>query len=158
MSDFHLLYYLFTATPAGIDFKVKCTRVFIQRIFKKHTYSLWFCACVSLSLYLPLLSLQPYLSSLCECICRGDRARADQWRKGDHWPTIEQLIRASSEHSPTMPLPPPPAAANFPGRVVPNGGGASAIPSTSQEWSCQHCTYLNPAHLNECDVCHLPRT
>ena len=110
------------------------------------------------TLSLSLSLFQPYLPSLCESICHGDRAKADLWRKGDYWLTIEQLIRASSEHSPTMPLPPI-AATNFPGRVVPNdGGGASAIPSTSQEWACQHCTYLNPAHLNECDVCHLPRT
>ena len=144
-------------------------RKFVQRIYKMYQLILILrtMASISLSLSLSLshilslslcLSLpQPYLPSLCESICHGDRVKADQWRKGDYWLTIEQLIRASSEHSPTMPLPPA-AGANFPGRVVPNGGGASATPSTSQEWACQHCTYLNPSHLNECDVCHLPRT
>ena len=112
----------------------------------------WIFSPLSLS---PPLSIQPYFPSLCEAILYGDRAKADLWRKGDHWLTIEQLIRASSEHSPTMPLPP---SAAYTGRTVPDGGGASATPSTSQEWACRHCTYLNPAHLNECDVCHLPRT
>ena len=38
------------------------------------------------------------------------------------------------------------------GTGVPIGGAAAG-----GVWSCQHCTYDNPPHLQACEICSLPR-
>ena len=85
-----------------------------------------------------LLPPQPHLPDLCRAITAGDKAGADTWRHSSHWSTLEQLVTAansSPDHAPSA--------------VVPKGSG--------EQWACQQCTLLNPAHSSVCEVCQLPR-
>lgn len=53
----------------------------------------------------------------------------------------------------TVPVtaPPAPATATVPTTAPP------ASSSSSSQWSCQSCTYLNSAHKNTCEMCFRPR-
>lgn len=33
----------------------------------------------------------------------------------------------------------------------------SSINAGGQQWTCPHCTFLNPSELTNCDMCNLPR-
>ncbi|KAL1130825.1 hypothetical protein AAG570_012066, partial [Ranatra chinensis] len=56
--------------------------------------------------------------------------KALDWAGSEHWATVEQLVASSRD-----------------------GGRQAAAP----EWTCPHCTFLNMPHLNQCDMCTLPR-
>lgn len=91
-----------------------------------------------------VIHLRPYIPLLCKAIQSGNKVLAEQWRQNDWWATVEELIKlhtvgAASTHS---------AGPVFPRSVSQEG----------EMWACKICTLLNPAHLAECDACHLPRT
>lgn len=41
--------------------------------------------------------LRPHLPALCEAVRECSRQGAEQWRRGDWWATVEQMILASGE-------------------------------------------------------------
>lgn len=97
---------------------------------------------------------------LLEAISTKDRKKAAEWARSEHWATVEQLISASSSptssnrsnlfgHNNTGPPSEASASIDF---------GPNNQQRTDQSlWTCPYCTFLNPAELNTCDMCSLPR-
>lgn len=79
------------------------------------------------------------MGPLLTAVRNRDREAALEWSNSEIWATVEQLIDASRDSAAGSSS--RPAA----GRVV---GG---------EWTCPHCTFLNPSNLTACDMCNLPR-
>ncbi|KAJ8683153.1 hypothetical protein QAD02_018945 [Eretmocerus hayati] len=106
------------------------------------------------------LPLKDHMSPLLEAIRTNDRQKANEWASSEHWATVEQLISASSagpstHNSMYSPDPPNPASNASGVEIGPgppdNAGAEQAL------WTCSHCTFLNPAEINTCDMCSLPR-
>ncbi|XP_046660206.1 nuclear protein localization protein 4 homolog isoform X2 [Homalodisca vitripennis] len=77
------------------------------------------------------LPMKDVMGALLEAVRTRDVEAASDWAAADHWANLEQMIAASDS---------PPAH---------HGGG--------KEWTCPHCTFLNPQALTQCDMCRLPR-
>lgn len=83
------------------------------------------------------------MKPLLEAVRTQDAAAAAEWARSEHWATVEQLIAASGSS-------PPPSR---PQSVL----GAAPVGSQLPQWTCPHCTFLNPAELDTCDMCSLPK-
>lgn len=74
--------------------------------------------------------VQDVMGPLLEAVRTRDMEAAAQWAAGDHWANLEQMIAAV---------------------------GTSSSHSEAGEWTCPHCTFLNPPRLAQCEMCSLPR-
>ncbi|KAK7051147.1 Nuclear protein localization protein 4, partial [Halocaridina rubra] len=94
-----------------------------------------------------MLPLREYIGPLLEAIRYKDRKAALDWKRSEHWATVEQLVMASGGDG---------ALAGS--SIDVTGRGATATSSTSSaSWTCQHCTFINQTASENCDMCHLPR-
>lgn len=75
--------------------------------------------------------MQDVMGPLLEAVRTRDADAAAEWAAGDHWANLEQMIAASDS--------------------------SSAQQSPGAEWTCPHCTFLNPQSINQCEMCGLPR-
>ncbi|XP_066982321.1 nuclear protein localization protein 4 homolog isoform X1 [Macrobrachium rosenbergii] len=94
-----------------------------------------------------MLPLREYIGPLLEAIKKKDRKAALDWKRSEHWATVEQLVMASGG-----------GGAVAGSSIDVTGRGATAEPSASSaSWTCQHCTFINQTASENCDMCHLPR-
>lgn len=83
------------------------------------------------------------MGPLLSAIASGDAGRINAWATDcEQWATVEQLIAASGSHGAS-------ASGGLNNGAMDLGSG--------QEWTCAHCTLVNPAHMSACDACTLPR-
>jgi len=96
-----------------------------------------------LLLYLSSMDMLPMKSSmgpLLEAVRTKNYAMAVQWKEQEVWSTLETLITASSSAA----------------------GGMEHYPDTNaapeaENWTCNHCTFINRSDLSSCEICGLPR-
>ncbi|XP_065220007.1 nuclear protein localization protein 4 homolog [Planococcus citri] len=105
-----------------------------------------------------IVPMKDYMDPLLEAIRTGNTEAILDWKKSEHWATLEQLIlasysslkrRPSNANSDTSM-----STSSTPGRESYDNFSSS---SNGQPWTCPHCTFLNSPVLNACDMCSLPR-
>lgn len=92
-----------------------------------------------------VMPLQDSISLLLDAVRTRNEDLAQTWKKSEQWATIEQLCSTVGVQ---------PSELQDYGA---SGGSAHAASSTSM-WSCQHCTFMNQAGTDQCEMCRLPRT
>jgi len=128
VSDFHFLLYLITdAVP-----KFSLVSVVFSKQFVLYVYS-----------------LQVEIMVLCNAIKTKDASLLETWmRETENWTRFVDGL--NGEHVFTrceflsLGCSPPGAEME---QGVPNG----------INWTCRHCTYVNRNHLDDCEMCTLPR-
>ncbi|KAI4456792.1 nuclear protein localization 4 [Holotrichia oblita] len=93
-----------------------------------------------------MLPMREYMGPLLEAIRYKNIEAAQEWSRSEHWATVEQLIAASS---------PPPSR---PGSVAAGSISVGTGSPNEAQWTCPYCTYLNPADVQSCEICNLPRS
>ncbi|KAJ6634631.1 Nuclear protein localization protein 4 like [Pseudolycoriella hygida] len=88
-----------------------------------------------------MLPMKSSMSTLLNAVRTRDNNLALKWKKQEVWTTLETLITASSVQS------------GGSGRY-PSGGGQAG--SQNDNWTCDHCTFINGGNLNICEMCGLP--
>lgn len=99
-----------------------------------------------------MLPLKDKMGVLLEAVGTRNQGLAERWARSEEWATVEQLMEVNSPllstthslpfvTSQSQPLPPIGGAAA--------GGGA--------QWTCAHCTFLNPTTSTTCEMCSLPK-
>ncbi|XP_054281635.1 nuclear protein localization protein 4 homolog isoform X1 [Macrosteles quadrilineatus] len=78
------------------------------------------------------LPMKDVMAPLLEAVRTRDVAAAGRWAADDHWANVEQMMAAT-------------------------GGGATSSSSDEAQWTCPHCTFINPSQLQQCEMCRLPR-
>lgn len=97
------------------------------------------------------------MKPLLEAIKNKDARAALEWKKSEHWATVEQLIQATSgEVGGGM------SGALGGSIITDTPPSSSTTPSSSESsgnnsWTCSHCTFINQTISESCDMCHLPR-
>ncbi|XP_069511243.1 nuclear protein localization protein 4 homolog [Ambystoma mexicanum] len=90
-----------------------------------------------------VMPLRDSISLLLDAVRSKDEELAQTWKKSEQWATVEQLCSTVG--------------------VQPSGiqgygaAGTSAHPAPSTMWSCLHCTFMNQAGTDQCEMCRLPR-
>lgn len=97
-----------------------------------------------------------HMAPLLEAIRTGDRQKANEWARSEHWATVEQLISATSQSEISS------KHTTFENHLSGSSStgslsGMSASGTTNNSWTCSHCTFLNRAETGVCDMCSLPR-
>jgi len=77
-----------------------------------------------------ILPMKDVMGPLLEAVKQRDTDAAAEWAGADHWANLEQMIAASDSSPPLAP---------------------------QAQWTCPHCTFLNPQTMSQCDMCGLPR-
>ncbi|XP_011497718.1 PREDICTED: nuclear protein localization protein 4 homolog isoform X2 [Ceratosolen solmsi marchali] len=111
--------------------------------------------------FMDMLPLKNFMGPLLEAIRTNDRQKAAEWARSEHWATVEELISATSSVGPSS------RNAVFGSNVAgsaSSGIGIGTATGSSDDsrsdrawWTCAHCTFLNSAEANICDMCGLPR-
>ncbi|XP_031788253.1 nuclear protein localization protein 4 homolog isoform X2 [Nasonia vitripennis] len=109
--------------------------------------------------FMDVLPLKNHMGPLLEAVRTQDRQKANEWSHSVHWATVEQLMSATSSAGPSSQNAlfgnnSGSSSASNAGGI---GVGAGSSDNTRGEWTCSHCTYLNLAELNTCEMCSLPR-
>ncbi|KAK7601803.1 hypothetical protein V9T40_009244 [Parthenolecanium corni] len=115
-----------------------------------------------LLLYLATNSIVPmseHMDPLLEAIKTQNTSAIMDWKKSEHWATLEQLILASYSSSSKRRLSNANSDTSMSTASTPGREAFDAFSSTSngQQWTCPHCTFINSPALNVCDMCNLPR-
>lgn len=92
-----------------------------------------------------VMPLQDSISLLLEAVRTRDKELAQTWKKSEQWATIEQLCSTVGAQ--------PSELQDFGA-----SGGSAHAASSSSMWSCLHCTFMNQAGTDHCEMCQLPRT
>lgn len=105
-----------------------------------------------LLLFLSRMEMLPMKSSmlpLLNAIRTKDINLAIQWKSQEIWSTLETLISASSGS----------IGGDIGMSGIGGGGGAGGSNSSGlmENWTCDHCTFINKGELNACEMCGLPR-
>uniref|UniRef100_A0A6I8SED5 Nuclear protein localization protein 4 homolog n=1 Tax=Xenopus tropicalis TaxID=8364 RepID=A0A6I8SED5_XENTR len=91
-----------------------------------------------------VMPLQESIGLLLDAVRTRNEELAQTWKKSEQWATIEQLCSTVGHQ---------PSELHDYGAI----GGASHAASSSM-WSCVHCTFMNQAGTDHCEMCRLPRT
>lgn len=122
-----------------------------------------------LLVYLARMDMLPIKAAMAELLAalrRKDVAAVNQWHQSQEvWRTLETLIAASSASGSHMDDYPAMGGGSAMGGGAMMGAGTSGGPGGSgmdvagngAEWTCDHCTYINPGDMQSCDMCSLPR-
>ncbi|MEE6524548.1 hypothetical protein FKM82_024089 [Ascaphus truei] len=105
------------------------------------------CAALALTPLSPwpgAFSLQDSISLLLDAVKTRNEDLAQTWKKSEQWATIEQLCSTVGAQ---------PSELHDYGAI----GGSTHVPSSSSMWSCLHCTFMNQAGTDQCEMCRLPR-
>ncbi|BET02735.1 Nuclear protein localization [Nesidiocoris tenuis] len=89
---------------------------------------------VSLGISYPCFPFQEHMGPLLQAVKEQDVIAATVWSRSEQWATVEQLISAYTREGP-----------------------GAAMDGVQSQWTCPYCTFLNPSHLNACEMCSLPR-
>ncbi|XP_075072977.1 nuclear protein localization protein 4 homolog [Mixophyes fleayi] len=92
-----------------------------------------------------VMPLQDSISLLLEALRTRNEDLAQTWKKSEQWATIEQLCSTVGVQ---------PSELHDYGAT----GGSTHAASSSSMWSCLHCTFMNQAGTDQCEMCRLPRT
>ncbi|KAL7301145.1 hypothetical protein TKK_0006119 [Trichogramma kaykai] len=109
-----------------------------------------------------MLPLKSHMGPLLDAIRTQNRRKANEWARSAHWATVEELISATTMSSQpttrnaTFGNIPAGSAADEAGINVESGTNDSSSNEISL-WTCTYCTFLNPAEINNCEMCSLPR-
>ncbi|XP_063312362.1 nuclear protein localization protein 4 homolog [Pelobates fuscus] len=90
-----------------------------------------------------VMPLQDSISLLLDAVRTRNEELAETWKKSEQWATIEQLCSTVGVQ--------PSELQEF-GAI----GGTTHVPATAM-WSCLHCTFMNQAGTDQCEMCRLPR-
>lgn len=91
-----------------------------------------------------MLPIKPALPELLSGLRTKDTDVINQWRTQEVWRTLETLIAAGSGMDAT-------------GEPRASGSSSSGLEGGREEWTCNHCTYINQGDMQSCDMCSLPR-
>ncbi|XP_064627642.1 nuclear protein localization protein 4 homolog [Lineus longissimus] len=94
-----------------------------------------------------MLPLKEKMGRLCEAVRNKDEDIAYHWSRTEEWQTVVHLLDSQ------VPSPPVSRQGSF---VGPNASPLPPIGSTAEKWTCSHCTFLNPAEKDSCEMCSLP--
>ncbi|XP_075702083.1 nuclear protein localization protein 4 homolog [Rhinoderma darwinii] len=92
-----------------------------------------------------VMPLQNSISLLLDAVRTRNEELAQTWKKSEQWATIEQLCSTVGVQ---------PSELQDYGAI----GGSTHATSSTAMWSCQHCTFMNQAGTDQCEMCRLPRT
>ncbi|XP_044152368.1 nuclear protein localization protein 4 homolog [Bufo gargarizans] len=92
-----------------------------------------------------VMPLQDSISLLLDAVRTRNEDLAQTWKKSEQWATIEQLCSTVGVQ---------PSELHDYGAI----GGSTHAASSTAMWSCQHCTFMNQAGTDHCEMCRLPRT
>ncbi|CAA9997563.1 unnamed protein product [Nesidiocoris tenuis] len=81
-----------------------------------------------------MLPMKEHMGPLLQAVKEQDVIAATVWSRSEQWATVEQLISAYTREGP-----------------------GAAMDGVQSQWTCPYCTFLNPSHLNACEMCSLPR-
>ncbi|KAG5682173.1 hypothetical protein PVAND_011541 [Polypedilum vanderplanki] len=82
------------------------------------------------------IKMKSQIGPLLQAVRNQDSAQANQFMRGEVWRTFEQLISAHVHENDNHMVPE---------RVDTNN------------WTCNHCTFINSKDLQTCEMCGLPR-
>ncbi|KAM4663209.1 nuclear protein localization protein 4 homolog [Discoglossus pictus] len=91
-----------------------------------------------------VMPLQDSISLLLDAVKTRNEELAQTWKKSEQWATIEQLCSTVGVQ--------PSELQDF------GATGGSTHAASSSMWSCIHCTFMNQAGTDQCEMCRLPRT
>lgn len=122
-----------------------------------------------------MLPIKDTMPELLEAIRQRDVDAVNLWKTQEVWRTLETLIAASSSsgpggfhsmgHNDDAMMGGGGAGSSssggngHPGTSSGGGGSGGGGSSNSSEatWTCNHCTFINPGDMQNCDMCSLPR-
>ncbi|CAO1417257.1 unnamed protein product [Diamesa tonsa] len=82
------------------------------------------------------VKMKTQMAPILEAVKSQNKDEAFEWKSSDTWSTLEHLIaNSSSSHGN-------------------NSGGASG---GGENWTCNHCTFINNNDTTACEICSLPR-
>ncbi|XP_055602977.1 nuclear protein localization protein 4 homolog isoform X2 [Uranotaenia lowii] len=89
-----------------------------------------------------MLPMKSQMSTLLEALRTKDRTIVNEWKNQEVWRTLEQLISASSHNDESS---------------MNNDVEFVSASDVEQNWTCNHCTFINSRELPTCEICNLPR-
>ncbi|XP_062534066.1 nuclear protein localization protein 4 homolog [Armigeres subalbatus] len=89
-----------------------------------------------------MLPMKSQMDPLLEAVRNKDKTAASEWKNQEVWRTLEQLISASSHHDDSS---------------MSNDVEFVSAGEAEQNWTCNHCTFINSRELPTCEMCNLPR-
>lgn len=89
-----------------------------------------------------MLPMKSQMDPLLEAVRNKDKTAASEWKNQEVWRTLEQLISASSHHEDSS---------------MSNDVEFVSAGEAEQNWTCNHCTFINSRELPTCEMCNLPR-
>lgn len=88
-----------------------------------------------------MLPLKDAMGELLDGLKGGDEGVVQGWMKGEAWSTVEHILNANGSGASTS-----------------SGFEATSTPSSdAQAWNCKHCTFINSADIQACEMCSLPK-
>lgn len=101
-----------------------------------------------------VLPIKSTMDQLLLALKTKDDTMFQHWLQSADWATVEQLLAAQSSPG----IHPPPYLQDSAGAA--HGGQSSLAPAArgGASWSCEHCTFLNQANIDICEMCSLPKS
>jgi len=95
------------------------------------------------------IPLRHKMIDLCKILKSRDETKLHGWLESEEWKTVEQMMEAYGPSVGESAVARPPR----PGSVEMMDTGEMS----ETNWTCPHCTFINPSSRSSCDMCSLPK-